>query len=237
MVAVTVWNEYVHEQERDDVAAVYPDGIHETIAEALAEHGHDTSTATLQEPEHGLTEEVLDETDVLLWWGHAAHDQVDDEVVDRVCAAVNDGLGLIVLHSAHYSKPFRRLLGTPCTLNWRVNDERERLFAIDPDHEILDGIETPIVLPEAETYGEPFGIPQPDEHVLTSWFEGGDVFRSGVCYRRGSGRIFYFRPGHETYPIYHDETIQSLLSNAVEWAAPTDQNVTEWANANVDSRE
>lgn len=237
MVAVTVWNEYVHEREDEEVAEVYPDGIHETIADALAQRGHETRTATLQEPEHGLTEEVLEETDVLLWWGHAAHDEVDDDVVDRVCDAVNDGLGLLVLHSAHYSKPFRRLLGTPCTLNWRVDDERERLFAIDPDHEILDGIETPIVLPETETYGEPFGIPQPDEHVLTSWFEGGDVFRSGVCYRRGSGRIFYFRPGHETFPIYHDETVQSLLSNAVEWAAPTERGATEWANRNVDPRE
>jgi trehalose utilization protein len=237
MVAVTVWNEYVHEREDDAVAEVYPDGIHETIADALADRGHETTTATLQEPEHGLTEDVLEKTDVLLWWGHAAHDEVDDDVVDRVCDAVTDGLGLIVLHSAHFSKPFRRLMGTPCTLNWRVNDERERLFAIDPDHEILDGIETPVVLPETETYGEPFGIPQPDEHVLTSWFEGGDVFRSGVCYRRGSGRIFYFRPGHETFPIYHDETVQALLSNAVEWAAPTGRGTTEWTNVNVDPRE
>ncbi|NLV10627.1 trehalose utilization protein ThuA [Halomicrobium mukohataei] len=237
MVAVTVWNEYVHEREDDAVAEIYPDGIHETIADALAERGHETRTATLQEPEHGLTESVLDDTDVLLWWGHAAHDEVADDVVERVCNAVNDGLGLLVLHSAHFSKPFRRLLGTPCTLNWREAGERERLWAIDPDHAILDGIETPVVVPEAETYGEPFGIPQPDEHVLSSWFEGGEVFRSGVCYRRGSGRIFYFRPGHETYPIYHDETIQDVLANAVEWAAPTGRSVTQWDNVNVEASE
>ncbi len=164
MVSVTVWNEFVHEQEDDAVAEVYPDGIHTTIADALAGRGHDTRTATLEEPEHGLTEAVLEDTDVLVWWGHAAHHEVDDEVVERVAERVHDGMGLIVLHSAHASKPFKRLLGTPCDLTWREADERERLWVVDPGHPIADGLSDALVFDEVETYGEPFGIPN-----LTGW--------------------------------------------------------------------
>ena len=237
MVSVTVWNEYVHEQEDEEVAEVYPDGIHTTIADALAERGHETRIATLQEPEHGLTEAVLDETEVLTWWGHAAHDEVDDEIVERVAARVQDGMGLLVLHSAHASKPFQRLLGTPCDLTWREAGERERCWVVDPGHPITDGLDDSIVIEEAEMYGEPFGVPEPDRLVFTSWFEGGEVFRSGCCYRRGRGRLFYFRPGHETYPIYHRDDIQRVLANAVEWAAPTEGADAHAGNRNVDPRE
>ena len=237
MVAVTVWNEYVHEREHDDVADVYPEGIHATIAEALRERGHDTRTATLEEPDHGLTDRVLDDTDVLLWWGHAAHDQVRDEIVERVAQRVLDGTGLLVLHSGHGSKLFRRLLGTRCDLTWREADERERLWVVDPGHPIADGLDDSIVIDEAEMYGEPFGVPEPDRLVFTSWFAGGEVFRSGCCYRRGRGRIFYFRPGHETYPIYHREDVQRVLDNAVRWAAPTEGADAEAGNRNVEPRE
>jgi trehalose utilization protein len=237
MAAVTVWNEYIHERENDAVASVYPDGIHTTIADALTKQGHDTRTATLKDPEHGLTEDVLAETDVLLWWGHAAHDAVSDRVVDRVVERVIDGMGLLVLHSGHASKPFKRLLGTPCDLTWREADERERLWVTDPGHPIVEGLGDSIVIDEAETYGEPFGVPEPDRLVFTSWFEGGEVFRSGCCYRRGRGRIFYFRPGHETYPIYHREDIQQVLDNAVRWATPREGADAVGGNRNVDPRE
>jgi trehalose utilization protein len=237
MVSVTVWNEYIHEREDDAVAEVYPDGIHTTIADALADRGHETRTATLQEPEHGLTEGVLDETEVLTWWGHAAHDEVDDEIVERVAARVQDGMGLLVLHSAHASKPFQRLLGTPCDLTWREAGERERCWVVDPGHPITDGLDDSIVIEEAEMYGEPFGVPEPDRLVFTSWFEGGEVFRSGCCYRRGRGSIFYFRPGHETYPIYHRDDVQRVLANAVEWATPTEGADAHAGNRNVDPRE
>ena len=233
MPSVTVWNEYVHEREDDAVAEVYPDGIHTTIAAALDDRGHDTRTATLDEPEHGLTESVLNDTDALLWWGHAAHDAVDDGVVDRVVDRVQEGMGLIVLHSAHASKPFTRLLGTPCDLTWREGDERERLWITDPGHPIVDGLGESIVIDETETYGEPFGIPEPDRLVFTSWFEGGEVFRSGCTYRRGRGKVFYFRPGHETYPIYHREDIRTVLDNAVRWAAPSEGADARGANRNV----
>ncbi|AGB32387.1 hypothetical protein C488_12014 [Natrinema pellirubrum DSM 15624] len=221
MVAVTVWNEYRHEREDSDAAAVYPDGIHETIAEALAVD-HDVRTATLDDPDHGLTADVLETTDVLLWWGHEAHDEVADGVAERVRDQVLEGMGFVPLHSAHYSKPFTRLMGTSCSLQYREDGETERLWVVDPGHPIADGLAESIALPETEMYGEPFDVPEPDRLVFVSWFAGGEVFRSGCCYRRGSGRIFYFRPGHETYPIYENEAVQRVLRNAVAWAAPTE---------------
>jgi trehalose utilization protein len=232
MARVTVWNEFRHERESDDVAAVYPDGIHAVIADCLETAGHEVRTATLDSgPDHGLTEEVLDDTDVLTWWGHAAHDEVRDEVVDRVHERVLDGMGLLVLHSAHYSKIFKRLMGTSCSLKWREAAETERLWTVEPGHPIADGIGEYVELEETEMYGERFDVPQPDSLVFTSWFAGGEVFRSGCCYRRGNGRVFYFRPGHETYPIYHDEDVRRVLRNAVEWAAPDDGPTPEFGNA------
>ncbi|QLG26811.1 ThuA domain-containing protein [Halorarum halophilum] len=221
MTTVTVWNEYRQEREQEEVAEVYPDGIHVAVADALDGYGFDTRTATLDEPEHGLTEEVLDGTDVLLWWGHEAHDEVTDEVVDRVQERVLEGMGFVVLHSAHFSKPFRRLMGTSGSLEWRETGERERVWTIEPGHPIAAGVDGPIELPRSEMYGEPFDVPRPEATVFTSWFEGGEVFRSGCCWTRGNGRVFYFRPGHETYPIYHDGTIQRVLANACEWVAGT----------------
>jgi len=221
MAHVTVWNEYRHEQQSDEVAEVYPDGIHSTIADFLSDD-HDVTTATLEEPEHGLTEAVIERTEVLLWWAHLAHDEVEDAIVERVHERVLEGMGLIVLHSGHYSKIFKRLLGTTCSLQWREDDGTERLWVVDPGHPIVDGIGEYIELPETEMYGEPFDIPEPDRLVFTSWFEGGEVFRSGCCYRRGSGKIFYFRPGHETIPIYENPEIQRVLENAVDWATPNE---------------
>ncbi|WP_129116902.1 ThuA domain-containing protein [Halegenticoccus tardaugens] len=222
MTRVTIWNEYRHERENEAVAEIYPEGIHAAIAEGLGEYGFETRTATLDEPEHGLPESVLDETDVLTWWGHRAHDEVSDEVVERVRERVLDGMGLLVLHSGHYSKIFKRLMGTTCALKWREAGERERVWVVEPGHPIAEGLDERFEVSEAEMYGERFDVPAPETLVFASWFEGGEVFRSGCCYTRGSGRIFYFRPGHETYPIYYQEEIRQVLANAVEWAAPTD---------------
>ncbi|MBA2717758.1 MAG: ThuA domain-containing protein [Chloroflexi bacterium] len=215
MTRVTVWSE--HRQERSDpaVAAVYPDGIHAAIAAGLADAGFDVRTATLDEPEHGLSDGVLAATDVLTWWGHVAHAEVDDAIVDRVQQRVLDGMGLIVLHSGHHSKIFRRLMGTSADLHWREAGERERIWVIDRSHPIADGLGESFVIDEEEMYGEPFDVPAPDQLVLISWFEGGEVFRSGCCYSRGRGRIFYFRPGHETHPTYVQPAVRRVISNAV----------------------
>ncbi|MBI1295318.1 trehalose utilization protein ThuA [bacterium] len=220
-IRVTVWNEFRHERENEFIAGLYPNGIHGAIAEGLQAHGFtNVCTATLDDPEHGLTEEVLAETDVLTWWGHKAHGLVSDEVVARVQARVLQGMGLIVLHSGHASKIFQRLMGTSCMLRWREADERERFWVVAPGHPIAQGLGPYFELPEVEMYGEFFDIPQPDQLVFISWFEGGNVFRSGCCFNRGNGKIFYFRPGHETYPIYFNETVRQVIANAVRWAAP-----------------
>jgi trehalose utilization protein len=218
---VTVWGENVHEQTEEDVRARYPDGMHTAIASAVAALlGDEVSvrTATLQEPEHGLTQAVLDETDVLTWWGHAAHDDVDDAVVARVHDAVLGGMGLVALHSAHYAKPFKRLLGTSCSLRWRNEGERELVWTVDPAHPIAAGVPHPIVIDAQEMYGEHFDIPAPDELVFVSSYAGGEVFRSGCCFRRGAGRIFYFSPGDQDYPVYHHPDVQRVIANAVRWA-------------------
>lgn len=224
-IRVTIWNEFVHEKSSEAVAAIYPSGIHEAIAEALGNRLGEqvaTQTATLEQPQHGLSAEVLDATDVLMWWGHAAHDRVEDGVVERVHKRVLDGMGLIVLHSAHLSKVFRRLMGTSCMLRWREAAERERLWIVNPSHPIVEGFEGEYFeLPHTEMYGELFDIPAPDELILISWFEGGEVFRSGCTFRRGKGKVFYFRPGHETFPIYYDENVQRILASGVLWAAPS----------------
>ena len=220
-IRITVWGENVHEQTHKLVRDIYPEGMHECIARGLRESGDfEARTATLQQGEHGLTEEVLAATDVLTWWGHGAHDQVEDEIVARVQARVLEGMGLIVLHSGHYSKIFKRLMGTTCSLCWREAGEKERLWVCNPGHPIAQGIDRYFEIPNVEMYGEPFGIPTPDEQVFISWFEGGEVFRSGCTWKRGNGKIFYFRPGHETYPIYHHETVKLVLKNACRWAAP-----------------
>lgn len=223
-IRVTVWNEFRHEKEPNgEPGKVYPEGMHAAIAKNLgAQPGIEARTATLDEPEHGLTEEVLNNTDVLTWWGHMAHHEVSDEIVDRVQQrVVADGMGLIVLHSGHFSKIFRRLMGTGCNLKWREIGEKERLWVIDRAHPITEGLPDYFELPHTEMYGEPFDIPSPDEQVFISWFEGGEVFRSGCCWHRGRGKIFYFRPGHETYPIYYDKNVLKVLTNAVYWAAPS----------------
>ena len=218
-IKVTVWNEFRHERSNEAVKKLYPDGMHVTIAEALEATGEMTArTATLDTPEHGLTEKVLADTDVLIWWGHCAHGEVDDEIVKRVQNRVLGGMGLIVLHSGHFSKIFRTMLGTNCSLKWREIAEKERLWNLEPSHPITEGIGEYIELPNTEMYGERFDIPTPDKLIFVSWFEGGEVFRSGCTWQRGNGRIFYFRPGHETYPIFYNEQILRVIANGVRWA-------------------
>jgi trehalose utilization protein len=220
-IRVTVWNEYRHEKSDPAVAAIYPKGIHGAIAAALSvEPDMTVRTATLDDPAHGLTDDALASTDVLTWWGHMAHDQVRDEVAEKVQKRVHEGMGLIVLHSGHMSKPFMRLMGTSCLLRWREAGEKERLWVVEPGHPIVDGLGPYFEIPHEEMYGERFDVPAPESTVFISWFAGGNVFRSGCCFARGKGRIFYFRPGHETFPTYHQREVQLVIRNAVRWAAP-----------------
>jgi trehalose utilization protein len=219
MTRVTVWNEFRQERSDPPVREVYPDGMHAPIAEGLRGAGFTVRIATLDEPEHGLTDAVLAETDVLTWWGHAAHGEVEDAIVDRIQARVLAGMGLVVLHSGHHSKIFRRLMGTSCNLKWREAGERERLWVVDPSHPIAEGLGEGFAIDHEEMYGEYFDIPAPDQLVLVGWFQGGEVFRSGCCFERARGRIFYFQPGHETHPTYYLADVQRVIANAVLWAS------------------
>ena len=219
MTRITVWNEFQHEKENETVNSIYPDGIHEAISRGIAPLGEfDIRTATLDMAEHGLTPEVLESTDVLIWWGHKAHSKVEDEIVERVWQEVLSGMGLIVLHSGHASKIFVRLMGTNCSLKWRDAHERERLWNIAPAHPIMEGIGEYIEVEPAEMYGERFDIPEPDELLMMSWFQGGEVFRSACTWQRGNGRVFYFRPGHETYPVYYNNKVLRIIANGCRWA-------------------
>jgi trehalose utilization protein len=222
-IRATIWNEHLHEQKHETVRRIYPTGIHEAIAAPLRAAGCAVATATLDQPEHGLTDAVLARTDVLFWWGHMAHGRVEDAIVDRVQRRVLEGMGLVVLHSGHYAKIFKRLLGTTCSLKWREVHERERFWVVKPGHPLVAGIGEGFVVPHSEMYGEPFGIPEPDEQVGISWYEGGEVFRSLCVFRRGNGIIVYFSPGHETYPIYHQPEVQRVLLNAARFAAKTER--------------
>jgi trehalose utilization protein len=220
-IRVVVWGENVHENKSEAIRKVYPKGMHNCIADGLSTNDLFTiSTATLQEPDHGLSEKRLAETDVLLWWGHIAHAEVADQIVDRVQKRVQEGMGVIVLHSGHYSKIFKRLMGTTCSLTWREAGEKERLWVCNPGHPIVQGLGAYFEIPHEEMYGEPFAIPAPDETLLISWFQGGEVFRSGCTWKRGNGKIFYFRPGHESFPTYYQEEVKLVLRNAVKWVAP-----------------
>ena len=222
MVRVTVWNEFRHEKTNKAVAATYPSGMHEAIAAHLRRSGDlQVRTATLDEREHGLSARAVNETDVLVWWGHVAHDDVSDEVVARVVERVWAGMGFVCLHSGHFSKPFKRLMGTSCDLKWREADDREILWVTRPGHPILAGVEDHFVLDREEMYGEYFDVPEPQETLLISSFTGGEVFRSGMTWTRGAGKVFYFRPGHETFPTYHDANVLKVIENGVRWAAPT----------------
>jgi trehalose utilization protein len=225
-IRVTVWGENFHEKSERDRAGMaerYPDGMHGAIATGLNDLLGDSVTvrlATQDQPEHGLTEDVLGGTDVLTWWGHATHAGVADSVVDRVQERVLGGMGLLVLHSGHFSKIFRRLMGTTCSLAWRNSRDTELIWTVSPSHPITAGIPHPIMINEHEMYGEFFDIPAPDELIFLSTFSSGEVFRSGCCWRRGKGKVFYFSPGDQEYPIYHHPDIKRVLANAALWACP-----------------
>lgn len=233
---ITVWGENVHENRDAHVRKLYPEGMHGAIAAGLKKElgkAAKITTATLDQPEHGLTEKVLANTDVLTWWGHAAHAKVDDAIVERVHKRVLEGMGLIVLHSGHYSKIFKKLMGTGCGLKWRGTGELERVWNVNPSHPISEGLPESFEIPEDEMYGEFFDIPQPDELVLIGWFEGGEVFRSGCTWRRGNGKVFYFQPGHETFPIYHHPMVIKVIANGCKWATPVKTTTYSLACPNV----
>ena len=221
MIRVLVWNEFFHESTKEHVAAIYPNGMHNTIKDFLQCDDIQVRTATLQDENCGITKEILAETDVLIWWGHMKHNEVPYEVAYMIKDAVLSGMGAIFLHSGHHSRPFRELVGTSGNLTWRETGDSEVLWVIEPAHPITQGIDRFIRLEHEETYGEPFVIPTPDKLLFIGSYSGGEVFRSGCLFERGNGKIFYFQPGHETFPTFKVPEIQTVIRNAVRYVAPT----------------
>lgn len=226
-INVTIYNENYHETENPQVAKIYPEGIHGAIRSLLEGDAEIGSIRIATLPDHAqvLTQQTLDDTDVLIWWGHMKHRDVDDEVVEMCFRRILNGMGMIFLHSAHASKLFKKILGTSGSLRWREAGEKGRLWNIAPNHPITQGIKESFVVPHDETYGELFGIPAPDEQIFITWWQGGEVFRSGCTWTRGHGKIFYLQNGHETFPVYYQPEIQTVLHNAVKWACPQVRNV------------
>lgn len=216
---VLVWSE---ETVHDDV---YPNDINSAVAEHLNEHPEFVAQAVhIDEPDQGVSEDRLEWADALVWWGHARHDDVREETVDRVEEYVTEeGVGFLALHSAHYALTFKRLVGASGDLGevrWEdiPPGETEELEVVDPDHPIAAGVED-FTLPEVEMFGEPFDVPEPDDVVLHSTFPEGGEFRSLCTFTFGAARGAYFRPGHEEFRIYHDENVRRVVANAVRWVA------------------
>ena len=218
---VVIWNEFRHEKIKDKVKALYPDGLHATIKSFLdCEEDLDVSLAALDDPDQGLSDERLEQIDVLIWWGHMAHKEVSDELAQKIRDRVYMGkMGFIALHSAHRSKPFCTILGTNGNLTWG-REQKEIMWNLMPTHEIAAGVPEHFLLESEELYSEPFHIPQPDELVFGAWYEDGHIMRAGACFRRGLGKIFYFQPGHETCKSFFNPYVQRIIRNAVYWAKP-----------------
>lgn len=212
---ITVFCEKV---DNPEAVKIYPEGFGKAIADVF---GEDVTLVTQNWGEDGSKLlDVLEDTDVLVWWAHCMHASVSDEVSAAVCDRVRRGMGFIALHSAHLCKPLKGLLGTTCTLKWRESGDNERLWVVAPGHPIVEGIGEYADVEKEEMYGEYFDIPTPDELVLIGWFKGGEVFRGGCVFNRGYGKIFYFNPGHETYPTYRNEKVKRIMRNAAEYVCP-----------------
>lgn len=221
-IRVTVWNEFRHEKNKENVKALYPNGLHAVVGDFLAETGDmEITLAALDDEDQGLPDEVLDNTDVLIWWGHTAHKEVSDGLVAKIQKRVYLGkMGFVGLHSAHHSKPFRAIVGTNGNLQWGRN-QREVVWNLMPSHPIAAGIPDHFLIEEEEMYSEPFYIPQPDALVFGSWFEDGNILRSGCCFIRGAGKVFWFQPGHETCKSFFNPYVRRIITNAVYWAVPS----------------
>ena len=243
MTKVTVFNENLQETSGDDVVnlvhyetedyrefllnsagkitKVHPQGIHMTLKSIFDEcDDMAVRTVTMDMPEFGFSQEVLDDTDVLVLWAHLAHEKITDEIAERIKNRVHEGMGFLCLHSAHQCKPLHKLIGVSTIPKWRMEDAC-KIYCIEPNHPIAKDIPDMFELEAEQVYCEPFDITTPDELVFVTWYQGGELLRSGCCWERENGRIFYFQPGHETCKSYYDVNVRQILKNAVRWASHT----------------
>lgn len=215
-IRVLVWSEFSEPKE------VYPHGIHGAVADALNKlDGVTAATATLDDADQGVSEAALAGADVLAWFGHVKHGAVTDVSVDRIVKHVKErGMGFLGLHSTHFAKPFKALMETECSWRTYVEDGKSaEIHVWDASHPIAQGVPN-FVIPKEEWYGEPYKVPPPDSVVLVGLYtDRREIARDGMTWTAGKGRVFYFRPGHETFPIYFMPEVQKILGNAARWLA------------------
>lgn len=271
-VRVVVWDERQPSQKE-----AYENFLGNAIADFLrGEDGLAVQSVTIDDPEQGISQAVLDNCDVLIWWGHKRQSEILPEAGKRIVERISSGkLHLIALHSAHWSTPFveamneitrRRTVATgtaksdityvpppkqytvprydtrltPFTIARKFPDGRQNLEVhlpyccfpayrndgkpshvkiLQKGHPITKGIPHEFQISRTEMYDEPFHVPEPDDVILEERWATGEWFRSGMLWRLGKGIVFYFRPGHETFPVYKEQFPLKILSNAVRWAA------------------
>jgi trehalose utilization protein len=218
---VVVWSEATAPLDK-----VYPNDVNVAIADGLKPlSGWEVITANLDQPDQGLSNELLNQTDVLIWWGHKRHDEVKDDLVQRIVRRVKEeGMGFIAVHSAHFAKPYRKLMGTACSWReYKADGTSAKVIVKAPNHPIAKGVKD-FNLPRIERYGEPFAVPEPEAVVFDGVYTKPDgqtePGRIGLCWTVGKGKVFYFTPGHETYDDFYREDVRLIFRNAVQWAAP-----------------
>lgn len=271
---VLVWDERQPAQKQ-----AYREGLGARVARHLRGcEGVEVTEALLDDPGQGLAS--LDAMDVVVWWGHVRHAEIETATALRVVERIRSGrLGLVALHSAHWSRPFveamaavareralaaltpgeraravvteSELLPRPfmapsyqerrspsvlykrpptgpvevrlvrpncCFPAYRGDGRPSEVWVKLPRHPIARGLPATFTIPQTEMYDEPFHVPDPDEVVLEEHWAAGEWFRSGSAWRLGAGRVFYFRPGHETYPVFENAWALKVVENAVRWA-------------------
>lgn len=273
-IHVLIWDEQQTEQQE-----VYPNFLGNQLAKHLRKQEHlSVVVVTPDDPQQGLSDENLDQADVLIWWGHRRHKEITPETGQKIVARIQSGdLQMIALHSAHFATPFMEAMAARtrqdverdypqsswsnveveylpyqrkahrnemtmliepwvrvfkfpdgreklqvqlpnCVFpNWRNDGKPSYIQTLLPSHPIAAGVSATFTLPKTEMYAEPFHVPAPDEVVFEERWETGEWFRSGSVWNLGKGKVFYFRPGHETFAVFLEEAPLRIIENAVLW--------------------
>ena len=201
--------------------SVYPRDIDGALGDFLGKRKDlVVSRARLDDADVGLSDGALDATDALIWWGRLRHADLPDSRARAIAARVRAGkLGFIALHASCLSKPFVELMGGPCELGgFREDGRPERVEIKDRDHPIARGV-APFTIPRTSMFAEPFKVPKPDSIVMMSTFDRGETFRSGMTWTVQKGRVAYFRPGHDGFPVFFHPSVRQVIANSVAWSS------------------
>ncbi|MEZ5042821.1 MAG: alpha/beta hydrolase fold domain-containing protein [Saprospiraceae bacterium] len=274
-IKVVVWDERQKKQQK-----AYPDFMGNHIADYLKKNDLlRVYSVGLDDPEQGLSDEVLENCEVMIWWGHVRHPEISVATSKKLIERVKAGtLEMIFLHSAHWANPFVEAMNEvtrqrveakyatleaqvtiefvtpPDSLRFRVpklgemvkpaiyerkfpdgqlkvkvdmptcifpfyraDGKPSTVITLQPKHPIAKGIPSQFTIPATEMYDEPFHVPDPDEVIFEERWETGEWFRSGSLWNVGKGKVFYFRPGHETYKVYYEVMPLKIIENTVLW--------------------